>query len=101
MQSGSDGEFGFRGEIREIVPNEKVVHTFEFEGWPGKVSVETLTLTEKDGKGHRPPAVPTAPGFTRGTPRAARDGGGTKRNVVEQVRSVCCSVAAKRRGPAR
>lgn len=51
VQRGPDGvEYGFRGEIREIVPNERVVQTFEFEGMPGHISVETLTLTEKDGK---------------------------------------------------
>jgi uncharacterized protein YndB with AHSA1/START domain len=26
------------------------VWTFEYEGWPGQVSVETLTLEEQDGK---------------------------------------------------
>ena len=43
-------EYAFRGEYREIVPPEKVVQTFEFEGMPGSVSVETLTLTERDGR---------------------------------------------------
>jgi uncharacterized protein YndB with AHSA1/START domain len=41
---------GFRGEFREIVPPEKIVWTFEWEGLPGHVSVETLTLEEQDGK---------------------------------------------------
>jgi uncharacterized protein YndB with AHSA1/START domain len=46
-----DGEeFGFRGEYREIVPPERIVWTFEFEGWPGNVSVETLSLEEHEGK---------------------------------------------------
>jgi uncharacterized protein YndB with AHSA1/START domain len=46
-----DGEeYGFHGEYLEIVPPERIVWTFEFEGWPGKVSVETLTLEEHDGK---------------------------------------------------
>ena len=43
-------EHGFRGEYREIVPPERIVWTFEYEGWPGQVSVETLTLEERDGK---------------------------------------------------
>jgi uncharacterized protein YndB with AHSA1/START domain len=43
-------EYAFRGEFREIVPPERIVWTFEFEGAPGQVSVETLTLTERDGK---------------------------------------------------
>jgi uncharacterized protein YndB with AHSA1/START domain len=48
----ADGEEdqGFRGEFREIVPPEKIVWTFEWEGMPGHVSVETLTLEEQDGK---------------------------------------------------
>jgi uncharacterized protein YndB with AHSA1/START domain len=43
-------EHAFRGEIREVVPPERIVQTFEYEGMPGAVSVETLTLTEQDGK---------------------------------------------------
>ena len=43
-------EEAFRGEIREIVPNERVVQTFEYEPMPGFVSVETLTLVEQNGK---------------------------------------------------
>lgn len=51
VQRGADGaEFGFRGEYREIVRPERIVQTFEFEGMPGHVSVETLTLVEQDGK---------------------------------------------------
>jgi uncharacterized protein YndB with AHSA1/START domain len=43
-------EYAFRGEYREIVPPERLVQTFEFEGMPGSVAVETLTFTERDGK---------------------------------------------------
>jgi uncharacterized protein YndB with AHSA1/START domain len=44
-------EFGFHGEIREVVPPRRLVRTFEFEGMPGHVSVETLTLEEiADGR---------------------------------------------------
>lgn len=43
-------EHGFRGEYREIVPPERLVWTFEYEGFPGNISVETLTLEEHDGK---------------------------------------------------
>lgn len=43
-------EYAFRGEYREIVPPEKIVWTFEFEGMPGNVSVDTMVLTEEDGK---------------------------------------------------
>lgn len=51
VDRGPDGqEFGFRGEIREFVPPERVVQMWEFEGFPGHMSVETLELTEVDGK---------------------------------------------------
>ncbi len=43
-------EYAFHGMYHEIVPNERVVDTFEFEGMPGHVSLETMTLEEQDGK---------------------------------------------------
>lgn len=47
----ADGnEYAFHGEYREIVPPERIVQTFEFEGMPGHVSVETLTFVEHDGR---------------------------------------------------
>jgi uncharacterized protein YndB with AHSA1/START domain len=42
--------YPFRGEYREIVPGERIVRTFEFEGMPGHISVETLGLTEHNGR---------------------------------------------------
>jgi uncharacterized protein YndB with AHSA1/START domain len=43
----SDGsETGFRGTYREITPPERVVQTFEWEGMPGYVSVETATFED-------------------------------------------------------
>jgi uncharacterized protein YndB with AHSA1/START domain len=51
VHRGADGtEHGFRGEFREIVRPERIVWTFEYEGMPGHVSVDTLTLQERDGK---------------------------------------------------
>ena len=51
VQRGPDGnDYGFRGEIREFAPPERMVQTFEFEGMPGHISVETLTLEERNGK---------------------------------------------------
>ena len=44
------GHYAFRGEYREIQPPERIVQTFEFEGMPGHVCVETLELTEEGGK---------------------------------------------------
>jgi uncharacterized protein YndB with AHSA1/START domain len=47
----ADGEqYAFRGEYREIVEPARIVQTFEFEGMPGQICVETLELTEQDGK---------------------------------------------------
>jgi uncharacterized protein YndB with AHSA1/START domain len=51
VHRGPEGEeHGFHGEFREIVPPERIVWTFEYEGAPGHVSVETLALEEHDGK---------------------------------------------------
>ncbi len=44
------GEHAFRGEYREVTPPERVVWTFEYEPLPGHISVETMTLTERDGR---------------------------------------------------
>jgi uncharacterized protein YndB with AHSA1/START domain len=51
VEHAPDGEsYGFHGEYREIVAPERIVQTFEFEGMPGHVSVETLVLEEHAGK---------------------------------------------------
>lgn len=50
MVTDSGLEVAFRGEYREIVPNERIVSTEVFEGAPGAQSVNTLTLTEVDGR---------------------------------------------------
>jgi uncharacterized protein YndB with AHSA1/START domain len=51
VHRGPDGdEDEFYGEYRDIVRPEKIVWTFEWGGAPGHVSVETLTLEERDGK---------------------------------------------------
>jgi len=51
LHRGPDGleEHGFRGEYREIEPPERIVWTFEWEGMPGHVSVDTLTLEDLGG----------------------------------------------------
>ncbi|HEX6584874.1 MAG TPA: SRPBCC family protein [Thermoleophilaceae bacterium] len=43
-------EVGFHGEYREIVPNERLVSTEVYEGMPDGEAVNTLTLTEVDGR---------------------------------------------------
>jgi uncharacterized protein YndB with AHSA1/START domain len=47
----ADGfEVAFQGEYREIVPNERIVSTEVFEGMPGAEAVNTMTLSETDGR---------------------------------------------------
>jgi uncharacterized protein YndB with AHSA1/START domain len=43
-------EVGFHGEYREVVPAERIVSTEVFEGMPDAESLNTLTLTEQDGR---------------------------------------------------
>jgi uncharacterized protein YndB with AHSA1/START domain len=43
-------EVAFHGEFREIVPNERIVSTEIFEGMPDAEAVNTMTLTEEDGR---------------------------------------------------
>jgi len=43
----SDGrETAFRGAYREVTPPERIVQTFEWEGMPGHVSVETAEFED-------------------------------------------------------
>ncbi len=43
-------EQGFRGTYREVTPPERVVQTFEWEGMPGHVIVETVTFEDLGGR---------------------------------------------------
>ena len=43
-------EVAFHGEYREIVPNERIVSTEVYEGMPDASALDTLTLTEVDGR---------------------------------------------------
>jgi uncharacterized protein YndB with AHSA1/START domain len=44
-------EVAFHGEYREVIPNERIVHTEVFEGAPGgEPALVTLTFTEADGR---------------------------------------------------
>ena len=43
----ADGsENAFRGTYREVTPPERIVQTFEWEGMPGHISVETATFED-------------------------------------------------------
>jgi uncharacterized protein YndB with AHSA1/START domain len=50
MVAEGDFEVGFHGEYREIVPNERIVSTEVYEGMPDAEAVNTMTLTESDGR---------------------------------------------------
>ena len=50
MVAEGDFEVGFHGEYREIVPNERIVSTEVYEGVPDAEAVNTMTLTESDGR---------------------------------------------------
>ena len=43
-------EYGFCGEYREIVRPERIVQTFEFEGMPGHISLDTLVFEDVGGR---------------------------------------------------
>lgn len=48
---GPDGaEYGFHGVFHGTPTPDNMVQTFEFEGAPGHVSLDTLKLEEKDGR---------------------------------------------------
>jgi uncharacterized protein YndB with AHSA1/START domain len=43
-------EWAFRGVYHDVTPSERVIYTFEFEGMPGHVALETITLEDVDGR---------------------------------------------------
>jgi uncharacterized protein YndB with AHSA1/START domain len=48
--AGEDGQtYGFFGSFHELRPNERLVQTFTFEGWPDSVCLETMTFEELEG----------------------------------------------------
>ena len=58
VQADTDGsEYGFHGVFHDVTSPERIVQTFEFEGMPGHVSLETATFEEQDGKTLRRSAV--------------------------------------------
>jgi uncharacterized protein YndB with AHSA1/START domain len=47
----ADGqEIGFRGIYREVTPPKRIVQTFEWEGMPGHVIIETATFEDLGGR---------------------------------------------------
>jgi uncharacterized protein YndB with AHSA1/START domain len=51
VERAADGsEYGFRGAYRDIVRPERITWTFEFEGAPGHIVVETMTFEDLGGR---------------------------------------------------
>ena len=51
VQNDSAGnEYAFHGVYHDVVPPERIVATFEFEGMPGRVLLTTTTFGERGGK---------------------------------------------------
>ena len=46
MRESDGSETGFRGTYREVTPPERIVQTFEWEGMPGHICVETATFED-------------------------------------------------------
>jgi uncharacterized protein YndB with AHSA1/START domain len=50
VQRDTDGnEYAFHGVYHESLPPKRLVSTFEFEGMPGHVLLETVTFEDHDG----------------------------------------------------
>ena len=50
MTAHGEFEVGFHGEYRELIENERIVSTEVYEGAPDAEALNTLTLTEQDGR---------------------------------------------------
>lgn len=46
VEHGPDGVHGFEGRYREVTPPERLVYTFEWDGMPGHVVVDTTVLED-------------------------------------------------------
>jgi uncharacterized protein YndB with AHSA1/START domain len=44
------GEHSFRGVFHTVVPNRRIVQTFQYDGWPDEVSLETVTFEDLGGR---------------------------------------------------
>jgi uncharacterized protein YndB with AHSA1/START domain len=46
VEHSAEGEHGFEGRYREVTPQERLVYTFEWDGMPGHVIVETAAFED-------------------------------------------------------
>jgi uncharacterized protein YndB with AHSA1/START domain len=44
------GEYRFRGVFHTVTKNERIIQTFEYEGTPDEVCLETMTFEDLDGR---------------------------------------------------
>jgi uncharacterized protein YndB with AHSA1/START domain len=50
IDKGDGTVWGFHGQYQEVVPDERIVQTWVFEGAPDETVVETATLEQRDGE---------------------------------------------------
>ncbi len=46
VEHGPEGVSGFEGRFREVTPQERLVQTFEWDGMPGYVAINTATFED-------------------------------------------------------
>lgn len=46
VEHGEDGVHGFEGRFREVTPPERLARTFEWDGMPGYVAIETAVFED-------------------------------------------------------
>jgi uncharacterized protein YndB with AHSA1/START domain len=49
-REGDGSEYGFHGVYHDVQAPERLVYTFEFEGMPGHVLLETVVLEDQGGR---------------------------------------------------
>jgi uncharacterized protein YndB with AHSA1/START domain len=50
VHSDEQGTYGFHGVFHGDPSVDGIVQTFEYEGWPGKVSLDTTSFEEHEGR---------------------------------------------------
>ena len=90
-------EFRFRGFFHGTPSPEGIVQTFEFEGMPGHVALETTTLTERDGR----TLVRTVSGFQSVEDRDGMVASGMERGVRDSDERLDDLLARLRTSPGR
>lgn len=50
VHTDDSGEYRFHGVFHNVVPDELIIQTFEYEGTPNQVSLETMTFEDLGGR---------------------------------------------------